>query len=97
MGKVDAFSVAGLELWFNSSDHLPPHFHARRAGEWELRVFFLLCTETHMDVSVKWIDRKRGVSRKHLEALQEGAVRFRVELLDEWEGKVDTGERHDET
>jgi len=49
-----------------------------------------------MDASVKWMDRKRGVSRKHLEALQEGAVRFRVELLEEWEGKVDTGERHDE-
>ncbi len=61
MGRVDAFSVAGLELWFNSSDHLPPHFHARRA----------------------------------LEALQEGALRFRVELLEEWEAKVDTGESHD--
>jgi len=89
--------VAGLELWFNSSDHLPPHFHARRAGKFELRVFFLMCTETHMEVSVKWMDRKRGVSRKHLDALQEGAVRFRVELLEEWEEEVDPGGRHDET
>jgi hypothetical protein len=76
--------------------HLPPHFHARRAREWELRVFFLVCTEEHMEVSVKWMDRKRGVSGKHLEALQEGAVRFRAELLEEWEVKVDTGERQDE-
>jgi hypothetical protein len=96
VGRVDAFSAAGLDLWFNSSDHLPPHFHARRAGEWELRVFFLMCTETHLEVSLKWMDRKRGVSRTHLEALREGAVRFRVELLKEWEAKVDTGERQDE-
>ena len=50
-----------------------------------------------MEVSVKWMDRKRGVSRKHLDALQEGAVRFRVELLEEWEEEVDPGGRHDET
>ena len=30
MGRVDAVSIAGLELWFNSSDHLPPHFHDRK-------------------------------------------------------------------
>jgi hypothetical protein len=36
--RLDAFSVAGLELFFNSLDHLPPHFHARRPGEWEIRV-----------------------------------------------------------
>lgn len=96
MGRVDAVSIAGLELWFNSSDHLPPHFHARKAGEWELRVFFLLCTETHLEASVKWMDRKRGMSRKHLDALKEGALRCRVELLEEWEAKVDTGERHEE-
>ena len=27
----------GLELFFNSSDHLEPHFHAERAGEWDPR------------------------------------------------------------
>lgn len=92
MGRVDAFSIAGLDLWFNSSDHLPPHFHARRAGEWELRVFFLLCTETHLEVSLKWADHKRAVSRSHIEALRRGAVQFSVELLQEWTAKVDSGE-----
>ena len=36
MGRVDAFAVPGVELWFNSSDHLPPHFHASQVGEWEV-------------------------------------------------------------
>ena len=75
--------MGGLGVWFNSSGHRPPHVHARREGEWGLRVFFLMCTETHMDVSVKWIDRKRGVSRKQLEALQEGAESFLVGLLED--------------
>jgi len=39
--RVDAFTALGLELWFNSDDHLPPHFHAENAGKWHVRVFFL--------------------------------------------------------
>jgi hypothetical protein len=96
VGRVEAFSIAGLDLWFNSSDHRPPHFHARRAGEWEVRVFFLLCTDTHLEVSVKWRDRRRHISRKHLEALRVAAVQFREPLLEEWEVKVDSGEVDDE-
>jgi hypothetical protein len=41
MGRVDTFRLPGLDLWFNSSDHLPPHFHAEKLGLWEVRVFFL--------------------------------------------------------
>ncbi|MCG6925648.1 MAG: DUF4160 domain-containing protein [Acidobacteria bacterium] len=96
MGRVDAFSIAGLDLWFSSSDHLPPHFHARRAGEWEIRVFFLLCTDRHLEVSVKWRDRNRSIGRKHLEALREAAVQFREEIMEEWEVKVDSRELDDE-
>ncbi len=33
MGRVDAFAIGGLDLWFNSHDHGPPHFHARRPGD----------------------------------------------------------------
>jgi hypothetical protein len=39
--KVEVFQVSGLDLWFNSADHLPPHFHAEKADTWEVRVFFL--------------------------------------------------------
>jgi hypothetical protein len=96
VGRVDAFSIAGVDLWFASSDHRPPHFHARRAGEWEVRVFFLLCTDRHLEVSVKRGDRKRSIGRKHLEALRGAAVQFREELMEEWEVKVDSGELDDE-
>src|ERR1017187_7070431 len=45
VGRVEAFALDGLELWFNSSDHLPEHVHVKRRGQWEIRVYFLLCTE----------------------------------------------------
>jgi hypothetical protein len=90
VGRVDAFSVPGVELWFNSSDHLPPHYHASRRGEWEIRVFFLLSTETHLDWSLKWKDRRRAVQRSVLAQLREQSVKFRAELLAEWEAKVES-------
>ncbi len=89
MGKVDSFSVPEVELWFNSSDHLPPHFHASRRGEWEVRVFFLLCTEERIEWSLKWKDQRRAIPRQALEALRDGSVRFRLEPLAEWEAKVE--------
>jgi len=90
VGKVDAFSVPGVELWFNSSDHLPPHFHASRRGEWEIRVFFLLCTEAYVEWSLKWKDRRRAVPQGALAELRAQSVRFRAELLAEWEAKVES-------
>jgi len=89
MGRVGAFGVAGLDLWFTSSDHLPPHFHASRRGQWEVRVFFLLCTDRHLEWSLKWKDRRRTISRGVLESLRERSIRFRVQLLEEWEAKVE--------
>ena len=50
MGKVEAFTLEGLELWFNSSDHLPPHVHIKRRGKWEIRVFFLDCTDSKVGI-----------------------------------------------
>ena len=45
MGKVESFNLDGLDLFFNSHDHLPPHFHVRKPGQGEIRVFFLLCNQ----------------------------------------------------
>jgi hypothetical protein len=41
MAKLECFAVAGIETWFFSNDHLPPHFHAKRKGQWEIRLHFL--------------------------------------------------------
>ena len=54
MGRVESVATEGLELWFNSSDHLPQHFHLKRRGEWEIRVYFLLCTDGDLVFDRKW-------------------------------------------
>lgn len=54
MPKVVAFSLSGIELWFWSNDHAPPHFHACRVDEWEIVVRFMLCAEGRLDFEVKW-------------------------------------------
>jgi hypothetical protein len=51
---VGCIEVAGLNLWFNSNDHLPPHFHASKLGEWEIRIYFLRCSEGRFDFDLKW-------------------------------------------
>ncbi len=85
MGRVDAFAIGGLDLWFNSHDHGPPHFHARRPGEWEVRVYFLFCTENVLDFDVKW---GREPPRIHIQKLLHQVATKRAELLEEWERKV---------
>lgn len=86
VGKVDALVLEGLDLWFNSSDHLPPHLHARRRGEWEIRVYFLLCTDDELVFDCKWA--KKNPSAKALARIRKAVVECRVELLREWEQKV---------
>jgi hypothetical protein len=86
VGKVDAVVLEGLDLWFNSSDHLPPHLHARRRGEWEIRVYFLLCTDDELAFDCKWA--KKYPSAKVLARIRKAVVECRVELLREWEQKV---------
>ena len=86
MGKVEAFVLAGLDLWFNSSDHLPPHIHVKRNGEWEIRVFFLLCTRSHLEYNRKWGRKDPPAATKA--AILEAVSAHRAELLREWEQKV---------
>lgn len=86
MGKVDAVVLEGLDLWFNSSDHLPPHLHARRRGEWEIRVYFLLCTDDELAFDCKWANKNPPA--KVLARIRKAVVERRVELLREWEQKV---------
>jgi hypothetical protein len=80
--KVACFSIAGLQLWFNSDDHLPPHFHAEKLGDWEVKVHFRRERAEMLEV-VYGKPRPREVKK-----LQEQAEVHRVELLREWETKV---------
>jgi hypothetical protein len=87
MGRVTAIAVDGLDLWYNSSDHLPPHFHARRAGEWEVRIDILRTTMEELVYDPKWPPRVTlpgAISR----TLRVAVVTNRAALLTEWEAKV---------
>ncbi len=87
MGKVDCFQVPGVELYFNSSDHLPPHFHVHKPDKWEIRVYFLTSTESGLHYDVKWLSGG-SVPAPILKELLVNVLAHRVELLLEWERKV---------
>ncbi len=81
MGSVSVFSCQGIKLWFNSSDHQPPHLHAKKPGEWEVRVHIVtgLC-------GVVW--RQKRIRQADLDCLLSGVQLNRFDLLREWEEKV---------
>lgn len=71
-----------MELWFNSRDHRPPHFHAEKPGVWHVRVRFLRDRSEMFDV--EW-GKPRAKELREIAALCE---RNREALLSEWEAKV---------
>jgi hypothetical protein len=87
LGKVDCAQIAGLSLWFNSSDHLPPHFHVNKTGEWEIRVYFLGCSDGFLDFDIKW---GKGPSSKVQRELLTTVLGKRTALFVEWGQKVCT-------
>jgi hypothetical protein len=81
MAIVRAFDLPGVNLWFYSNDHQPPHFHAKRSGEWEVKVNFL--EDARRMIEVKWqISKPSARTLKKLTAL---AAHHRAALLAEWE------------
>jgi hypothetical protein len=89
MGEVGCFHIEGIKCWFYSQDHRPPHFHAKRRGEWCFRVWFL-------EKQTAMLERRPGpkgrVSTEDRKILQRMATEHRDELLLEWERKV----KHDD-
>ncbi len=85
MAKLECFTIPGIELWFFSHDHLPEHFHAKRRGHWEVRVFFLEGSSKMF--AVVW-PRGREVPKADIRLLEENVTAKRAELLEEWERKV---------
>ena len=84
--RVLCVSVNGIELWFNSNDHLPPHFHAERLGDWEVKVHFM--RDRSEMVEVVYTARPRHPSKRELRTLLEQSETHRVALLEEFEAKV---------
>jgi hypothetical protein len=84
MGRISCFSIEGIQCWFNSQEHKPPHFHAKRRGEWEFRVYFQK-PETEM-LEVKWSVGR--ITKQDKRIICDKAKTYRPELLKEWEEKV---------
>ena len=85
MGKVSSFNLEGIYCWFNSQEHKPPHFHAKKKGQWHVRVYFL-------EKKSNMIERAKGprgrVKRVDKNAICDMAELYRGELLKEWEKKA---------
>ena len=81
MASVRAFQIPGVTVWFWSNDHEPPHFHAKRRGEWEVKVSFLLDASQMMEIV--WSEKEP--STKSLNELTSLAEEHRVALLEEWQ------------
>jgi hypothetical protein len=87
MAKLKCFLINGLDLWFWPNDHDPPHFHAKRKGEWELRVKFQESRENMLEI--KWRrTKKTSISTRDRKSLAEMVEKHRLEILKEWEQKV---------
>ena len=84
MGKLDCFLIEGIDCWFWSNDHRPPHFNAKRIGKWGVKVFFMK-SKAEMIEKAKWSGR---ISQADIKALSDMAEQHRENLLKEWEQKV---------
>ena len=92
MGVVSSFSIQGLDIYFNSLDHFPPHFHVECAA-WHIRVFIdssSLERGLHFQYKLpKKPPRKfRGLSKKQKRELLQKVINHKAELLSEWGKKV---------
>jgi hypothetical protein len=97
--KLETFTLEGLTLKFNSYDHLPEHIHVLQpGGKWEIRVYFMSCNEGFLDFEYKKPPDPPagfdGISKSERKQLLEKILQFRLELLAEWEKKVDVSEKY---
>jgi len=88
MPRVECLELPGLDAWFNSSDHGPPHFHVREKGQWEIRVYFRSCVEGYLDFSEKFRLGKRGPSPKDRTIILKAVLSDRDRLYLEWQARV---------
>lgn len=83
MVRVRALVIDGINLYFPSNNHEPPHFHAqKRDGAWLLKVY-IMEPEEHMIEVIRPPDAR--IHRKDRRAIIEGVNQHRLELILEWE------------
>jgi Domain of unknown function (DUF4160) len=90
MAKLTCLRIAGIQLWFYPNDHEPPHFHAKRRGEWEYKIHFLLGPGEMLELV--WSKKKAQISKGDRQVLEQMVEDHRLEILREWEEKVNANE-----
>jgi hypothetical protein len=86
MPKVQAFNLAGLDLvFYTSPEHDPPHFHTKKPGHWEIRVYFLECQPDWLEYDVVFDKTRKGLSKADEKRLRDEVVGHMYDLLLEWE------------
>jgi len=84
VSEVKCIRFKGIKLWFFSNDHNPPHFHAKKRGEWEYRVNFLEAENAMLEI--KWGEKEMPKAFRKI--LVGTVAKYRAPLLMEWEAKV---------
>lgn len=84
MATVKCFTIDGVQMWIPSGDHDPPHFHARRPGEWTVKVTIQAPADADLMIAVVKPPGVR-IAGKYRKAIVEGVVAHREALLAEWE------------
>lgn len=88
MVKVESFCIQGLEAFFRSNDHHPCHFHVKKQGKWEIRVYILTSTEK-LHYSVKFPkNQKQLPNAKEERLILDFVIKNRGKLYIDWETKV---------
>lgn len=89
MGKIGGFNLNGLEAFFQSGDHRPPHFHVKKKGEWEIRVYIATTTKSNLDYSFKFPkNNSKTIDSKEKEKIINFVINKRESLLVDWETQV---------
>jgi hypothetical protein len=96
LGKIEEFSLKGLQAFFRSSDHHPPHFHVKKSGRWEIRVYILTSSKNGLDYSFKFPKNKSvTLTSKEEKAILGFVTSNREKLLLDWSTQVCVREKMD--
>jgi len=88
MGKVNCISFPGYDIRFFSEDHLAPHFHVIKTGEWHIRVYFLQSTEENLAWDYKYPAKRKRPTGRFLKELRNEVHEHRDLLYREFLEKV---------
>lgn len=83
MATLKCIDIAGIRMWFPSNDHEPPHFHVKRPGAWEYRIFFL--EDEPAMFELKWTKTPKTVmSRRDRQQIAALVAANRGVIWQEW-------------